>query len=104
MKICHHCGSEILVRRRNVYCSLACEGESHNDQISNLQRIATFQAIADADKWLPIDNTTVYSFSNPNRRVRMLEIWKVDNLTFYRLTKEGKRQLERWKASMEVSA
>lgn len=98
MAKCQHCGRRIKAKYRRVYCSGQCELERRCDSIFSQQRLNSFQVLADAGSWLAIENSSIYSLSNPSRRLQVLESKNLDNRTCYRLTDAGYRLLNYWKS------
>jgi hypothetical protein len=100
--MCQHCGEVIIEYRRKTYCSLICTQEAKRDRQASGQRIASFQALADAGTWRQIDNFVLQSLSNPHRRVKLLEksVVRVNrrSITSYRLTDAGYKLLLHWQS------
>lgn len=103
MKKCRHCGSAIKAIRRSVFCSGDCENEHKIDKYVNLQRLNSFQVLADRGTWVEIDNHSLYTLSNPERRAQVLEHYQFQKRNYYRLTSAGHRLLERWKSQLQVA-
>jgi hypothetical protein len=105
---CQHCGALNPWGNNYRFCSLVCKHENKVDRAASEQRINSFQALAERGDWLPIDNVSLRSLSQYGRRVILLEKQKRqlrgNTIHLYRLTPAGYKLLERWKASMGVSA
>lgn len=105
---CVHCGSSNMEWSRYFYCSSHCKKEANFYRNPSPQRIATLQALADADgAWRRIDNYVLRVLAKPHRRVVLVEkkLFCIERFTFtcYRITPAGQRLLQRWKSELEVS-
>lgn len=106
---CIHCGSNNMEWSRYFYCSSRCKKEAKLYRSASPQRIASLQALVDANgAWRRIDNYVLRVLAKPHRRVVLVEkrLFCVERFTFtcYRITPAGHKLLARWKAEMGVSA